>query len=80
MNGIELTPEQEKQAEAIADILMAAARVEAQNIGRLLASKNNAELFGQTEFQLRDILLRLGTRGIEAALEERKKGGTEDPA
>jgi hypothetical protein len=80
VNGIELTPEQEKEALAIADILMAAMRVEAQNIGRLLASKGNAELFGQTEFQMRDILLKLGARGLDAALEERKKRGTQVPA
>lgn len=79
MNGIELTPEQEQEAQRIADILMAKMRVEAQNIARLLVSKDNSELFGQTEFQLRDRLLRLGAQGIDAALEERKKRGTKDP-
>lgn len=79
MNGIELTPEQEQEALAIADILMAAMRVEAVNIGRMLASKDNANLFGQTEFQMRDILLKLGARGLDAALEERKKRGMKDP-
>jgi hypothetical protein len=80
MNGIELTPEQEQEAKRIADILMAKMRVEAQDIARLLVSKDNPELFGQTEFQLRDRLLRLGAHGIDAALEERKKRGTKDPA
>jgi hypothetical protein len=79
MSRIELTPEQEQEALVIADILMAAMRVEAVNMGRLLASKGNKELFGQTEFQLRDILLKLGTRGIDAALLERKKRGIKDP-
>ena len=79
MNGIELTPEQEQEAERIADILMAKMRVEAQNIARLLVSKDNPELFGQTEFQLRDMMLRLGAQGIDAALSERKKRGTKDP-
>lgn len=80
MGPSELTPEQEQEALVIADILMAAMRVEAVNLGRLLASKGNPELFGQTEFQLRDILLKLGTRGIDAALEERKKRGIKGPA
>jgi hypothetical protein len=79
MNGIELTPEQEQEAQRIADVLMAKMRVEAQDIARLLVSKDNPELFGQTEFQLRDRLLRLGAQGIDAALEERKKRGTKDP-
>ena len=80
MEGIELTAEQEREAEVIADIVLAAMQVEAKNIGRLLASKANSELFGQTEFQLRDILHGLGTRGIDAVLSERKKRGLKDPA
>lgn len=79
MEAMHLTAEQEHEAEKIAGILLEVMQVEAQNIGRLLASKANSELFGQTEFQLRDILLRLGAQGIEAALSERKKGGTKDP-
>lgn len=70
-----MTPEQEAEAEQIADVLMAAMRVDAKTIGRLLASKDNRNLFGQTEFQLRDILLDLGSRGLDAALSDRKKGG-----
>lgn len=80
MDGIELTAEQEREAEVIADILLAAMRVEAKNIGRLLASKPNSELFGQTEFQMRGMLHALGRRGIDAVLSERKKRGAEDPA
>ena len=80
MDHLELTAEQEREAERITDILLGAMQVEARNIGRLLASKGNRELFGQTEFQLRDILLGLGARAVDAALEERKKGGMQDPA
>jgi hypothetical protein len=80
MDGLELTPEQELEAKFITDVLVGAMKVEAEKIGRLLASKQNRELFGQTEFQLRDILLRLGARGIDAALEARKKKSTKDPA
>jgi len=80
MDGLELTPEQEQEAKVITDTLIGAMKVEAENIGRLLASKENRELFGQTEFQLRDILLRLGARGIDAALEAQKKRDIKDPA
>jgi hypothetical protein len=80
MDHLELTAEQEREAERITDILLGAMQGEAKTIGRLLASKGNRELFGQTEFQLRDILLGLGTRALDAALLERKKGGMKDPA
>lgn len=76
----ELSPEQQAEAEQIADVVLAAMRVEASRIGRLLASKGNSELFGQTEFQLREIVLGLAARALDAALSERKKGGTEDAA
>jgi hypothetical protein len=54
-------------------------RVESEKLVRLLASKCNADLLGQTEFQMRDLLLKLGARGLDAALEERKKRGMKDP-
>jgi hypothetical protein len=75
---VTLTAEQEAQARRIADVVMAGMRVEAERIGRLLASKDNGELFGETEFQLREMLLGLGARSLDAALEERKKGATKD--
>ena len=51
MDPLELTAEQEREAERITDILLGAMQVEAKTIGRLLASKGNPELFGQTEFR-----------------------------
>jgi hypothetical protein len=80
MTEIILTPEQEAEAAQIQDILMGAARAEFGRIARLLASKPNKELFGQTEFQVRDIVHDLAARAFDAALAERKKGGTKGPA
>ena len=80
MGEIELTPEQAAEADRIADVLRGAMLVEAERIARLLASKKNQELFGETEFQLRDLLHKLGARALDTALSERKKGGTEGRA
>lgn len=80
MEGIELTAQQRADAEVIADVLMAKMRIEAQHIAELLASKSNGELFGATEFQVRDMLMRLGREAFATALEERKKRGPEGPA
>lgn len=80
MDEIILTPEQQAEAERIEDLLKAQAAVEIRRVARLLASKEDRELLGETEFQVRDAVHRLGARGIDAALEERKKRGTEDPA
>ena len=79
MDARELTVEEEAEAQRIADIVAAGARVEALKIGRLLASRRNSELFGQTEFEVRDAVHRIGTRALETALEERKKRGIAGP-
>lgn len=80
MSGFHLTPEQQAEAKQIEDVLMAAMRVEAKQIAELLASKSNPELFGQTEFQLRDRLLAVGARALDATLEARKKKDTREAA
>jgi len=77
---VELTAEQEAEAARIEDILKAGALSEIRFISRLLASKSNRELFGETEFRIREAVHRLGARGIDAALAERKKRGTKGRA
>jgi hypothetical protein len=76
MDASDLTAEEELEAQRIADIVMARARLEAIQIGRLLATRKNSELFGETEFTLRDAVHRIGASALETALEERKKRGT----
>jgi hypothetical protein len=80
MDEIILTPEQEKEAELIEDNLKATTAVEIRKIARLLASKENRHLFGETEFQVRDAVHRIAARGMDAALDARKKKETKDPA
>jgi len=77
---IELTAEQEEEARRIEDNFRAIMTVELHHMARMLASKSNRELFGKTEFQMRDALHRMGTRGLDAVLEERKKRGTKGQA
>lgn len=76
MDQVPLTPEQQVEAERIEDIVMAKCRAEVRQMARLLASKPNRELLGRTEFQVRDSCHRIGAAALDAALEQRKKGGT----
>ena len=71
MDAKDLTAVEEAEAQRIADIVIARARVEAIQIGRLLATRRNSELFGETEFQIRDAVHRIGAVAMESALEER---------
>jgi len=72
-----LNEEQQAEADRIEELLLTQMRSEARLIATLLASKPNRELLGKTEFQIRDACHRIGACAVDAALEERKKRGTE---
>jgi hypothetical protein len=76
----DLTPDQEAEAERIFAILKQTTDADLKALARLLASKADRDLLGATEFQVRDRVLRIGAQALEAALAERKKGGTTAPA
>jgi hypothetical protein len=76
----DLTPEQALEAERIFEALRLAAEDDQWQIAQLLASKPDGQIFGATEYQVRDLTHRIGAKAIEAALEGRKKGGTSAPA
>jgi hypothetical protein len=80
MEEIVLTTDQEVEVERIVDVVAGAARAEIRQMARLLVSKSNRELFGATEFRVREIVHGIGARTLEAALEERKKRGISAPA
>jgi len=80
MSRLALTPEQQAEADRIAEILMEAARREVVAIAELLASKPDNKLLGRTEFEVRDHVHKIGSKAIETALNERKKGGSKGPA
>jgi len=59
---------------------MKAAASDLRGIAELLASKADHQVLGRAEFQVRDLVPALGAKAIQAALDERKKGGTAGPA
>ena len=76
----DLTPEQEAEARRLAELIAAKAHEELLQVMRLLVSKRDDQLFGETEFQVRDLVHRLGAHALETAVNERKKGGTKGRA
>jgi hypothetical protein len=77
---LELTPEQEAEAQRLADTVALKTKEELLQITRLLVSKKDHELLGETEFQVRDLVHKIGARAVETAVNERKKGGIKDRA
>jgi hypothetical protein len=74
-----LTPELEVKAQELLARLRSQVDDELLALARLLVSKADRELFGDTEFQVRDIVHRLGAKAYETHLAQ-KKTATPVPA
>jgi hypothetical protein len=75
-----LTPEQQAEADRIHSALVAAAEEDIRALAQQLAATTDANILGEKEFTYRDIIQRVAAKGIEIALDGRKKGGTRGPA
>lgn len=67
----ELTSEQQAEAERIYQALRHATQDEHWKIAQLLASKSDEHLLGQTEYEVRDLIHRIGAKAIQAAIDGR---------
>ena len=74
-----LPPAQEAQAQELATALAQAAHDDLLAIARDLVRCDTASLFGQTEFRVRDAILRVAAKAYEQALAQ-KKTATKGPA
>ena len=72
MLSIPLTVEQEAEAKALEAKIQTAVQKEIADLARLMVSKSDRELFGTTEFQVRDLVLRIGAKVYAEHLREKK--------
>ncbi len=79
MSRLPLNPEQAELSDRIYQSLRQAADTDLRGLADLLASKPDRQLLGQTEFEVRDLVHKIGAKAFETALEERKKGGIKGP-
>ena len=68
--------EQEAEAQALTQRLRELVDEELLEVARLLVGKSDREIFGETEFQLRDILLKAGAKAIQERLRQKKTATT----
>jgi len=71
-----LTPEQEAEAQLLAERLHAASKDEFLQLARLLVATPDQQLFGAPEFQLRDHALQFAAAALQTALDGREKKTT----
>jgi head-tail adaptor len=74
-----LTPAQEREVAELEARIRVIMDKEANALARLLVSKKDHELFGATEFEVRDRVLRIGAQAYEEHLRG-KKTAMQDPA
>ena len=80
MSFAHLPEDQARRAEQLYESLKAATEHDLKAIAELLATRPDDQLFGQTEFDLRKLVHRLGAEALQTAAEQRKKGGIKAPA
>jgi hypothetical protein len=68
-----LTNEQELQADIIYGQLKTVGDAKMREIARLLASKDDHQIFGDTEFEIRDLVHQLGAESLATATEAKKR-------
>jgi hypothetical protein len=74
-----LTVEQEAEAQRLLLQIQEEAREDLLALARLLVSKRESEIFGETEFQARDVVHRVAAKAFTIHLRE-KKTATAAPA
>lgn len=70
-DSLELNEEEQRIYELLGEV----SEQELRRMAKLLAGKSGAELFGKTEFELRDRVHALGAQALEAVAQERQKKG-----
>ena len=72
MSWSHLSPEQAERAEQIFQSLRQAAEADLRGIAELLASKEDHQILGPTEYEVRDRVHKIGAKAIETAVDQRK--------
>lgn len=72
MDSISLTVEQEAEAQRLAQEIQKESQADILALARLLVSKRESEIFGETEFQARDVVHRVAAKAFEVHLREKK--------
>lgn len=70
-----MTAEEFEEAQRLYEVTEAAMAEERWRMCCLMAAKQDGEMLGQTEFELRAHVLKMGAMTLEAAVNQRRKKG-----
>jgi hypothetical protein len=72
MTKLHLSAEQEREAKILEAKIRSAVDQEISGLARLLVSKSEEATFGQAEFQIRELVLRMGVLALQEHLRGKK--------
>jgi hypothetical protein len=72
MSRTPLSPEREAQAQELAQAIRQAVEEEVLAVARTLAATDEHTLFGETEFQVRELVLKAGAKAYQTFLAQKK--------
>jgi hypothetical protein len=75
-----LTKDQELEAQQLEEKIKVAIAKEVAELARLLVSTGEKDLFGATEFQARELVLRIGAKAYSEHLREKKTATNPRPS
>ena len=70
-----MTPEELTEVQRLHDVGLKALDKDIWQLAQFMVTKRDDQLFGETEFTLRDKALRMGAQALEATVNDRKKRG-----
>jgi hypothetical protein len=70
-----MTPEELTEVQRIHDVVLKALDKDIWQLAQFMATRRDDQLFGETEFTLRDKALRMGAQALAATVNDRKKRG-----
>jgi hypothetical protein len=71
----EIMPEKSEEVQRVHDVMLKAMDQEIWRMAELMVTRGDDQLFGETEFALREKALRMGAQALEATVNDRKKRG-----
>ena len=75
-----MTPEKSEEVQRVHDVMLHAMDQEIWRMAEFVVTRRDDQLFGETEFTLREKALRMGAQALEATVNDRKKRGTKGAA
>jgi hypothetical protein len=71
-----MTPEELAEVQRIHDVVLRALDKDIWQIAQFMVTRRDDQLFGETEFTLREKALRMGAQALQATVNDRKKRAT----